>query len=214
MTTPAQRKANQRNAQKSTGPKTAEGKAIAARNATRHGLLAQSLVLDTEDAHLFADRRDAMRAHLAPVGEMEEVLVERIVTCAWRLRRLEHIEASVLRYQVLDHEAHCAQAVADGLTASPFGEPQRTVTDTSGYTAARRRAEEAEAARDQETLAVAYTNAFIKSDALVKLSRYEVAIERSLFRSLHELQRLQAVRMGNVVSAPAVVDVEVSTSAP
>ena len=48
------------------------------------------------------------------------------------------------------------------------------------------------------------------ANALSKLSRYETAIERSLYRALHELQRLQAARRaeGNV-SPPAAVDVEV-----
>ena len=116
MTTPAKRAANRQNAKKSTGPKTTEGKAIASRNATRHGLLAQGVILDTEDAHLFVERRDAMRAHLDPVGELEEVLVERIVMCAWRLRRLGHIEASVLRYQVFEHTASRARDAARELT--------------------------------------------------------------------------------------------------
>ncbi|MFC1783285.1 hypothetical protein ACFL02_06825 [Planctomycetota bacterium] len=44
------------------------------------------------------------------------------------------------------------------------------------------------------------------------LNRYETQIERSLFRTLHELQRLQAARQGRQVSAPLVVDVDVSGS--
>ena len=46
------------------------------------------------------------------------------------------------------------------------------------------------------------------------LSRYEVTLERSLDRALHELQRLQAARQGEVVPLPRVVDMEVSVSEP
>jgi hypothetical protein len=53
----------------------------------------------------------------------------------------------------------------------------------------------------------AYTRA---ADVLVKLSRYETSIERSLYKALHELQRLQAARNGEPVPAPVVVDVNVS----
>src|SRR4030081_439369 len=42
------------------------------------------------------------------------------------------------------------------------------------------------------------------------LSRYEVTLERSLYKALHELQRLQAARRGNTVPSPEVVDVDVS----
>ena len=63
------------------------------------------MILRDEDTQLFQDRRDAIRVHLDPVGELEEVLVEQIVVCAWRLRRLEHIEASLFQYQVFDQEA-------------------------------------------------------------------------------------------------------------
>ena len=38
---------------------------------------------------------------------------------------------------------------------------------------------------------------------LSKLSRYEAAIERGLYRALHELQRLQATRAGQLVPPPA-----------
>ncbi len=44
------------------------------------------------------------------------------------------------------------------------------------------------------------------------LSRYETTLERSLYKALHELQRLQAARDGGFVPAPAVADVEVSFS--
>ena len=47
------------------------------------------MILADEDPQLFEERRDAMCAHLDPRGELEEVLVERIVACAWRLRRLD-----------------------------------------------------------------------------------------------------------------------------
>src|SRR5262245_46126737 len=44
------------------------------------------------------------------------------------------------------------------------------------------------------------------------LSRYEVTLERSLYRALHELQRLQAARDGQVVPLPEAVDVEIAVS--
>jgi hypothetical protein len=46
------------------------------------------------------------------------------------------------------------------------------------------------------------------------LSRYEVTLERGLYKALHELQRLQAARDGHAVPLPEVVDVEVSISGP
>lgn len=45
-------------------------------------------------------------------------------------------------------------------------------------------------------------------DWLVTLSRYEAALERSLYRALHELQRAQATRAGERVPMPVVIDVE------
>ena len=53
----------------------------------------------------------------------------------------------------------------------------------------------------------------VNGDAFSKLNRYEVAIERSFFRTLHELQRLQAGRLGREVAVPSVVDVDVSVRA-
>jgi hypothetical protein len=54
----------------------------------------------------------------------------------------------------------------------------------------------------------AYIGDAANADAFSKLSRYETSLERGLFRALHELQRLQAVRMGQRVPAPVAVDVD------
>ena len=70
-----------------------------------------------------------------------------------------------------------------------------------------------ESVRDAETATLGQT--FVrdanKANAFSKLSRYETTIERSLYKALHELQRLQAARRaeGNV-PPPVAVDVEVS----
>ncbi len=50
-----------------------------------------------------------------------------------------------------------------------------------------------------------------EANAFSKLSRYETAIERSLFKALHELQRLQTARRANgEVTPPVAVDVDIS----
>ncbi len=79
MATAAQIAANRRNAQKSTGPRTPEGNAVVAQNAIKHGLLAQEVVIKGEDPGEFALYRDGMLVELAPAGQMELMLAERIV---------------------------------------------------------------------------------------------------------------------------------------
>lgn len=51
-------------------------------------------------------------------------------------------------------------------------------------------------------------------NALAKLSRYETSLERSFYKALHELQRLQAARHGRDVPLPMAMDVEVSHTGP
>ena len=55
MTSEAKANANRRNAEKSTGPKTAEGKAVAAQNAVKHSLLARTAVIKDADPDSIAD---------------------------------------------------------------------------------------------------------------------------------------------------------------
>jgi hypothetical protein len=96
MASEAQLGANRRNAQKSTGPRTEEGRAVASRNALRHGLTAERVVVFDEEPEDLARFRDEVHAALDPADEMEGQLAERIVLCAWRLRRACRVEAGLI----------------------------------------------------------------------------------------------------------------------
>jgi hypothetical protein len=96
MPSPTQLAANRRNAAKSTGPKTAEGKAAASRNALRHGLTARQIVCYGERESVYAAFHATMRENLAPADEVEEQLVERIILCSWRLRRIARAERGLI----------------------------------------------------------------------------------------------------------------------
>jgi hypothetical protein len=85
-------RANRESARKSTGPKSPEGKARASRNALTHGLLARDVVNFGENAQEFDAFREGMMADLAPEGDTEEYLADRVVESAWRLRRIPRVE--------------------------------------------------------------------------------------------------------------------------
>jgi hypothetical protein len=57
------------------------------------------------------------------------------------------------------------------------------------------------------SLGEAVTRQMQNSDIIGELQRYEAHIERGMFRSLHELQRVQAIRRGQVVPAPMALDI-------
>ncbi|MGE3852566.1 MAG: hypothetical protein AB7K09_12555, partial [Planctomycetota bacterium] len=94
-TSNARIEANRRNAQRSTGPRTAAGKERSSRNGWRHGLTATTVVAPGEDAAAFDHYRLDMRLSLQPANSMEEDLVERIVVTGWKRRRLEAWEQRV-----------------------------------------------------------------------------------------------------------------------
>jgi hypothetical protein len=97
MTSERKAAANRRNAQKSTSPKTAEGKAAVALNGMRHGPLTRAALIGGErEADLISFAR-GLRASLAPIGELELLLADRVITCAWRLRRLLRLEGDLLK---------------------------------------------------------------------------------------------------------------------
>jgi hypothetical protein len=90
---PAKRLANQRNAQKSTGPRTVEGKKKSSQNALTHGLFCQEVVLMTEDKSLFNVLRHSLIEDLKPQRVLELSFVDEIARTQWKLRRLRLAEA-------------------------------------------------------------------------------------------------------------------------
>ena len=95
---PPSRKAesNRHNAQKSTGPKTAQGKAYSRLNALKHGILASQVVIAAiegkEERRMFEETVAGLKIDFQPVGCFEEFLVQQIGSCMWRYRRMARFE--------------------------------------------------------------------------------------------------------------------------
>ena len=117
MSTEKQIQTNRQNAQKSTGPKTDEGKAAVSQNAVKHGLFAESVIKGENEADYEAFH-DQMLAELAPVGTLELMLAERVVSLAWRLKRAERMQ-----YQVIDDMMENYNHQSAAQTDACFGHP-------------------------------------------------------------------------------------------
>src|SRR5260370_26217399 len=87
MSSEKQQLANQQNALKSTGPKTAEGKEQSRRNALQHGMAGAGTVLTSKDAQEFRKEIDTWRARLEPIDVVEETLVARAAFANVKMRR-------------------------------------------------------------------------------------------------------------------------------
>jgi len=89
-------RANKANTKKSAGPKTGSGKAIVSKNATRHAILSERMIVDGENPDELEQLRKELNAALAPVAIVEHTLVERICVSIWRQRRLVRAETAAL----------------------------------------------------------------------------------------------------------------------
>jgi hypothetical protein len=195
-----QLRANRLNAQRSTGPRTAEGKASIRYNAMTHGLLAQAAVIPGEDETLFQRMAEEIAEQLNPVGAIETLLVDRIAACAWRLRRAVKVEAGLFVRELYDDAAKRAHNdmskywhAHNRVDLSVGGK----VIDEEAYRQALERARAAEGVRDGDLglLGAAFARDASTTNAFTKLSRYEAEIERSLHRSLSALQQMQQTRL-------------------
>ena len=204
MTSERQKAANRANALHSTGPKTPEGKAVVRFNTFRHGLLAQDVVLPGEEADAFEDLWNQVRANLSPMGPVEEFLVDRVVNAMWRLKRLGRAETALLHSRVhgLKADRLAIQVCSyekEILPTLSF----RTITDEAANTEASEALGRAryERDRDEVLLGRAIDADAKEGDAFAKLARYERSLERSLFRALDELRRLQNRRRNRLASS-------------
>ena len=95
MTSLKQIEANRRNALKSTGPITPEGKERSRRNAVRHGLTAETVITGFEDAEDYRAFEQAVTADYDAESAVERELVLRLASVLWRLRRATEIETAL-----------------------------------------------------------------------------------------------------------------------
>ena len=95
MSTEKQIEANRLNAQKSTGPKTPEGKAKVSMNSLRHGLRARATVLQNENPEEFQQLCDGLEAEWQPQSPTESALLEKMAIAQWKLARAERRETGV-----------------------------------------------------------------------------------------------------------------------
>jgi len=101
--------ANRRNAQKSTGPRTLSGKAIASMNAVKHGLCSSKPLITGENEAEYASFVDRWLDELRPSGARQELMAEQIILAAWQIRRVPGLRAGVIGPQMdrnLKYELH------------------------------------------------------------------------------------------------------------
>ncbi len=92
MASPQQTQANTRNGHLAPGHKTAEGKAISAKNATKHGLTSKEAVLASEDQSDFDALLHQYRCLYTPGTPDQRFLVQQLAESEWRLRRARRLE--------------------------------------------------------------------------------------------------------------------------
>lgn len=123
-TSDKQWKTNQKNAVKSTGPRTLEGKAASSRNALSHGLFSSHVILEDESFETFQALMDDLQRSLCPVGALELVLTEKVALSLWRQQRLARAESAVTNLERLPHKV--AESVSREMGLSYINELKET----------------------------------------------------------------------------------------
>jgi hypothetical protein len=124
MTSFRQIEANRRNALRSTGPKTEQGKRQSRRNAIRHGLTAETVVATLEDVEDYRAFEAAVTADYDARTAVERELVLRLASLLWRIRRATAIETDLLQIQA---EILRDRQQARDVTAKTEPQPQSIV---------------------------------------------------------------------------------------
>ncbi len=95
MSSPAQWAANRENAQKSTGPRTGQGKRIASSNALKHGLAGRIRFLNDDEALNYIALGERFIHEMEPVTLIEEGFVKTIQDCTFQIERYRTIEEQI-----------------------------------------------------------------------------------------------------------------------
>lgn len=178
MATDKQLTANRANAKQSTGPRTAAGKQISRRNALKHGLTGDAIVIGDEDPATFEELRAGFEEDFQPKTAVEGFLVERLAADAFRLMRISVFEAAYINFWY--EEARASEH--NPLLGDPLRfRPKDNDDGASGKPTVWK-------------IARWLSNSDQFHSALAKLSRYETALLNSFNRHLQQLKVLMEMR--------------------
>ena len=191
MTSLRQIESNRRNAQKSTGPKTDDGKSRASRSAVRHGLTAETVMKLLEDPDDYRAFEQAVTADYDAQTAVERELVLRLASLLWRLRRATAIETGLLQIQ---HRR-------DGTTMTFFqpgsrGSHHDARRDGNQQETQSSEPECSEVATAIDEPGIEFARCFLgladlDKGAFERLGRYEAALCRQVRQTIFTLQYLQ-----------------------
>ena len=104
MATQRQIAANRRNSRNSTGPRSAEGKAVSRFNALKHGIDAKAQCIPGESIAALDQLAAEYHTRYAPVTPEERALVDTLVSAEWELRRLRKASAEIWEKGMQDYD--------------------------------------------------------------------------------------------------------------
>jgi hypothetical protein len=205
MTSLKQIEANRRNAQKSTGPISQEGKHRSRCNAIRHGLTGETVIGAFEDAADYAAFEANVIADYDAQSAVERELVLRLASLLWRLRRVTAIETGLFQMQA-EHFSRFRQArnvhqgSHDVVCAmfrhihSASRDHDRTACDTTNAAEAKAKSAlpsgESDVDDATELARSFFCLANLPNYVLDRLSRYEAALWRQVGQILFALDTL------------------------
>jgi hypothetical protein len=206
MTSFRQIEANRRNALKSTGPNTPEGKQRSRGNAIRHGLTAETVIGALEDAEDYKAFEAAIISDYNAESAVERELILRLASLLWRLRRATTMETGLLQIQADNlHELRQARhhpntrQILNGVLPSrrtgPLDRDEAShplgTADQSALIESRIGFGSPEAADPTTEIARCFLRlANLPSGVLERLSRYEAALWRQVGQILFTLDAL------------------------
>ncbi len=154
---PAQLAANRENAQLSSGPATAAGKARSSLNAVKSALTGRTVLLPSDDAALYETELRTYQEHFQPIGPEERDLVQSLTDISWRLNRIPGLEMAIYAQgriefaeQFEDREESLRPALIDLETFLVFEKQLRNLQLQEARLVRRREKETAELRRLQK----------------------------------------------------------------
>lgn len=148
-----------------TQTKNSEGKTLSSLKSVEkhleHSVFSNEVLIEGENAADLHEIRDRLKKELKPANEMESIIVDRIVSSIWRLKRCLRIES-----QILEYSASCIHEYEQGF----FRVRKRT---------------------SKEMMQLKALKIIEDKKRIEDLSRYETLLDRQIYKALGELDKLR-----------------------